>query len=75
MDDKYRARYKDSTSQYVIFDIPFADITKVASVGKRGILGLALSSNPDVRGEVNKKLFNLYQTTQSELTNRHGIMF
>jgi len=75
VNEKYRARYKDPKSKYVIFDISFTDIRKVASVSSRGILGLALSSNPDVRGDTNQKLFREYQTTLDELANRYGGIF
>lgn len=63
-DPRYMNRYKDSRSQYIIFDIPFNDV-KHLTVGNKHI---ELTTNPDTVKNITKlQLYNEYQVTVDDL--------
>ncbi len=75
---KFKEKYKDPSSPYVIFEIPYGDLREVCTnleSKRNGAWQIKMGNNPDtVTAEASKKLFEKYQITVSELELKYKII-
>ena len=71
-DDRWRSQYRDPTSPYTLFLIPFELVDQLTvKMNPRGIL---LSTNPSRVGERSSRLFDEYQITIREIEDRFNFI-
>jgi hypothetical protein len=71
VDDRYRGRYADPRSPYVVFLLPKRAVAKHLIASGPGP-GIQLTTNPQTVGPKGRELFEKYQVTRKELTRRLG---
>lgn len=75
-DERYRKDYKDSTSPYIIFDIPFQEVDNLIVSGGTSRDMIRLGSNPGARRRKKiaraRVLFDKYQLSFDEFKERYN---
>lgn len=74
-DRRFQRLYKDASSPYVIFCLPFSEIERLTTPGQKpGYRNLRLLTRPSDRHRAaGRELFERYQITVSELAERFGL--
>ncbi len=70
VDEKFRPRYRDPDSPYVIFDVPFEEVNDI----KRTLPIIQITTSPDSGwSRTKKRLFSEFAITRAELVERYGV--
>ena len=70
-ESKYMPLYKDPSSPFVFFLLPFCDVEEMSMFDGRSGRIMRLSTNPNgLRTTSGKRMFDIYQTTIEELQSR-----
>lgn len=72
-DVRFRHRYKDKLSPYVLFDVPFERAIALSRPGGTAGRVIRMTSNPWGVRSAAKELFREHEVTGEELTRRYGL--
>lgn len=74
VDERFRQHYRNDGAPFVFFAIPFSDVGPLTTSGVSGSRAIMLSSNPTgLRSEASRRMFDSYQVSPSDLTQRFGL--
>lgn len=71
-DPAFADKYRDPVSPFVIFCVPFSEVSQLCIKGTKGARGMQLLTNPDRARGTSSALFRDYQVTTAELATRFG---
>ena len=72
-DAQFSSNYLDANSHYIFFDVPYPEVSALATSGGNAGSSIRLSSNPATSRGKSSHLFNRYQVTEAELVARYGV--
>ena len=72
-DPAYRSSYFDPSSPYVLFDVPYAEVSQLITDGGTAGDQIRLASNPTMARSRAKVLYDRFQVTQESLKAMYGI--